>query len=372
MNRVAVVAVLATGITACHKPADPAPAKKPELALPPVAVELASIEIRKMPRVLTLTGSIVAERHSEVAANVAGRVVTTPVERGQVVKVGQILATVDSKNAGFSAAASAAQSSLAETQAEQARQDCERSDSLFKTGAIAAAEHDRQMTQCKAQALQANAARAQAGLAARLAADTVIRAPFEGVVGERYINLGEYVQPATRVASIYVLDPVRVSVSVPEAAMSRVLQGQTLDVHVAAWPDRAFPASVVYLSPALRPSTRDLVVEARAANTDGALRPGMFATIDLTTGEENLPTAPVDAIVSDGSTRRLFLAREGHAFELVVRTGVTKDGRIALLEPLDGSARVIRRPPPGLRDGAPIIEGPSAAKDGAATAEKPL
>jgi membrane fusion protein (multidrug efflux system) len=294
------------------------------------------------------------------------------VERGQAVKLGQILATVDSKNAGFSAAASAAQSSLAETQAEQARQDCERSETLFKQGAIAAAEHDRQMTQCKAQALQANAARAQAGLAARLAADTVIRAPFDGTVGERYVNVGEYVQPSSRVASVYVLDPVRVTVSVPEAALGSVREGQTLAVHVAAWQNRPFPATVVYLSPALRPSTRDLLIEARAANADGALRPGMFATVELTTGEEDLPTTPVDAVVSDGSTRRVFLAREGHAFELVVRTGVTKDGRIALVEPLDASTRVIRKPPPGLRDGSAIIEGPSTAKAEPAVAEKPL
>jgi membrane fusion protein (multidrug efflux system) len=372
MNRVAVLALLALGIPACHKPADPVESKKPEVALPPVAVETAPIEVRKMPRVLTLTGSIAAERESVVAANSSGRVVSAPVERGQTIKVGQILATVDSKNAAFSAAASAAQFSLAETQAEQAKLDCERSEALFKTGAIAAAERDRQMTQCKAQALQANAARAQAGLAARLAADTVIRAPFDGVVGERYVNVGEYVQPPTRVASVYVLDQVRISVSVPESAIGRVQQGQTLDVHVASWEGRTFPATVVYVSPALRPSTRDLVIEARAANADLALRPGMFATVALTTGEETLPTAPVEAIVSDGATRRLFLARDGKAFELVVRTGVTKDGRIALLEPLDDKTRVIVKPPAGLRDGAPIAEGKSAAKGGTAAAEKPL
>jgi len=313
-----------------------------------------------------------AERESEVAANVAGRIVTTPVERGQAVKTGQILATVDSKNAGFSAAASAAQYSLAEAQSEQARLDCERSDSLFKSGAIAAAEHDRQMTQCKAQALQANAARAQAGLAARLAADTVIRAPFDGTVGERYVSVGEYVQPASKVASVYVFDPVRVSVSVPEAAIGRVKQSQSLEVHVAAYEGRPFPATVVYLSPALRPATRDLVIEARAPNADGALRPGMFATVELTTGEEDLPTVPADAIVSDGSTRRVFLAREGHAFELVVRTGVTREGRIALLEPLDAQSKVIVKPPPGLRDGAAIAEGAAAAKAEPPPAQKPL
>ena len=320
----------------------------------PVAVEIATVEHQLMPRYLVLTGSIVADRQSEIAANVAGRVAATYVERGQPVKAGQVIARVDSKAANFQAQAATAQSHAAETQVEQARQDCARADVLFSQGALAKAEYERQKTQCTSQLYSANAARAQADLAGKLAGDTIIRSPIDGIIGERFINVGEYAQPSSRVASVFAIDPVRVTISVPEPAVSQVREGQTLNLRVAAYPDRDFPAVVRFVSPALRPNSRDLIVEAQANNPDRALRPGMFATVLLTVGEEEQPTVPVSAIATEGTIRRLYLAREGSAHEMVVRTGVEKDGRVAVLEALPAGEKVIVKPPPGLRDGTAI------------------
>ncbi len=328
----------------------PAPASAPAA----LAVETAPVERQRMPRFLTLTGSVLADQQSEVAANVSGRIAATFVERGQPVKAGQPIAVVDSKAAGFSAQAAAAQLQAAQTQVALAQQDCRRADTLFEKGSIPAAEHARMKAQCQAQLFQANAAQANANLASKLAGDTVIRAPIDGAVGERFVSVGEYVQPPTRVASLYAIDPVRVSISVPEIAVSQIHEGQTLEVEVAAWPGRRFPATVRYVSPALRPTTRDLVIEAVAANAGGALRPGMFATVKLLTGEEEQPTVPLTAIRTEGTVKRLFLARNGLAYEMVVRTGLARDGRIAVLEPLTPADRVVVRPPPGLADGAAI------------------
>jgi membrane fusion protein, multidrug efflux system len=361
MSYRATLALLVFALCGCKKASEATAADKPQtVALPPVSVEGAFVELRPMPRLLTLTGTVTADRQSEVAANVSGRVVATPIERGRQVKAGETLAIVDSKAAGFSMAATAAQAELAVTQVHQAEEDCARAERLFKEGAIAEAEYKRQQTQCKTQLLSATAARAQAELSAKLAGDTIIRAPFSGAIGERYVNAGEYVQPASKVASIYALDPVRVTVSVPEPAVGKVKEGQSLGLHVAAAPERTFSATVVYLSPTLRQSTRDLVVEAKAPNPDGVLRPGMFATVELTIGQEQLPTVPEDAVVVEGTVKKIYLVKEGRAFELVIRTGVKEDGRIAVLEPLDGKTQVIRRPPPGLRDGAAVVLGASA------------
>jgi membrane fusion protein (multidrug efflux system) len=332
----------------------PLPAKTPEKALPPINVELGKVEVRGMPKLMTLLGNVVADRQSEVAANVAGRVVLAPIERGQSVKVGETLVMVDSKAAHLSASAAAAQAELADTQSTQGRQDCARAERLYAQGAIGQAEYDRQHTQCKAQDLQASAARAQAGLSSKLAADAIVRAPFSGVVGERYVNAGEYVQANTRVASMYSLDPVRITISVPERGVGLVRKGLSLDVRVSAWPDRVFSATIEYVSPALRTLQRDLLVEAKAPNPDGALRAGMFATVDLSLGEENVATVPADAIVAEGDVRRLFLVRQGRAFELVVRTGITRDQRTAVYEDLERDTPVIRRPPANLRDGSAI------------------
>jgi membrane fusion protein (multidrug efflux system) len=281
-------------------------------------------------------------------------VAATYVERGQPVKAGQVLARVDSKAAGFQAAAASAQSQAADTQVEQAKQDCARADSLFSQGALPKAEYERAKTQCTAQLYGANAARAQADLAGKLAGDTIIRAPIDGMIGERYVNIGEYVTPNARVASVFSVNPVRVSISVPEPVVSQVREGQTLNVRVSAYPDRDFPAVVRFVSPSLRPLTRDLIIEAFAQNDDSALRPGMFATVLLLTGEEEQPTVPKGAIKADGTVRRLYVAKDGTAHEVVVRTGVEKDGRIAVLEALATGEKVIIKPPPGLRDGTAI------------------
>jgi membrane fusion protein, multidrug efflux system len=168
------------------------------------------------------------------------------------------------------------------------------------------------------------------------------------------VNVGEYVMPASRVASVYAINPVRVSISVPEPVVSQVRVGQNLNVRVSAYPNRDFPATVRFVSPALRPNTRDLIIEAFAENKDQALRPGMFATVLLVTGEEEMVTVPVEAIRAEGTVRRLYLAQNGSAHELVVRTGVEKDGRIAVLEALPTGQKVVVKPPPQLRDGAAI------------------
>ncbi|MGQ0507267.1 MAG: efflux RND transporter periplasmic adaptor subunit [Myxococcaceae bacterium] len=342
-------------LVACKKPESAeAKAEAKAAPLPPVKVELGAVEHQKMPKYLTLTGSVLADRQSEVAANVSGRVAATYVERGQQVKAGTILARVDSKAAQYQSAAASAQSQAADTQVDQAKQDCARADTLFAQGALAKSEYERQKTQCTAQLYSANAARAQAGLAGKLAGDTIIRAPIDGIIGERYVNVGEYVNPASRVASVFSVDPVRVSISVPEVAVSQVREGQTLNVRVSSFPDKDFPAVVRFVSPSLRPTTRDLIIEAFAPNKTFALRPGMFATVLLLTGEEEQPTVPRNAIKVDGTTRRLYVAKDGAAHELVVRTGVEKEGRVAVLEPLERGEKVIVEPPAGLRDGSAI------------------
>lgn len=358
MNRpvaAALAAIALNSAVACHRRAPEQAAAVPKPKLPaPLKVETAAVERLLMPRFLTLTGSVLADRQSEVAANVAGRITTTGIERGQPVKQGEVLAVVDSKAAGFSAAAAEAQLRASQTQVRLAAQDCDRAEKLFAQGSIARAEYERLRSQCEAQLYQGNAARANASLASKLAGDTVIRAPIDGVVGERFVSVGEYVQASSRVASLYAIDPARVSISVPEPAIGQVKEGQTLEVEVSAWPERKFPAVVKYVSPALRPNSRDLIVEAVAANPERALRPGMFATVKLRVGEEELPTVPADALRVDGTVKRVFLARQGFAFEMVVRTGESRDGRVAVLESLEPGALVIRNPPPGLQDGAAV------------------
>jgi membrane fusion protein (multidrug efflux system) len=357
MNR-SLLLVSALALAACHKPppTEAGAAKPTPVTLPPVKVQTAEVTHQLMPKYLTLTGSVYADRNADIAANVSGRITNTYVERGMPVKAGQVLAVVDSRSAGFQVAAAVAQSQSAQTQVALAKQDCERADTLYAQGAISTAEHDRLKSQCTSQLYNANAAQANADLANKSASDTIIRAPFDGIIGERFINVGEYVQPPTRVASIFAINPVRISLSVPEPAVALVKEGQELQLEVSSYPNRQFPATVRYVSPALRQNTRDLIIEATAKNDDSALKPGMFATAKLSIGEEEQPTVPLEAIKSDDTVRRMFLAKQGSAYEIIVRIGEKKDGRVAVMEPLNAGEKVIISPPPGLHDGSAIVQ----------------
>jgi membrane fusion protein, multidrug efflux system len=340
-------------LVACKKPEEAKAEVKKEVVAT-VKVSVADVQIEKVPRYLTLTGSVFADRQSDVAANVSGRVTNTYVERGMPVKAGQVLAVVDSRAAGFQVAAAQAQSQAAQTQVTQAKQECERADTLFAQGAIPKTEFERLKNQCTSQLYQANATQANADLAGKLASDTVIRSPLDGFVGERFVNVGEFVQPSSRVASVFAVNPARISVSVPESVVAQIKEGQTLNVEVSAFPKRGFPATVRFVSPVLRANTRDLIVEATAKNDDGALRPGMFAVVRLAIGDEDLPTVPSESVKTDGTVKRIFLARNGMAYEVVASTGVERDGRVSIREPLEAGAKVIMNPPPGLNDGTPV------------------
>ena len=358
----ASIAVAST--SACGKPAAGAAASTKDAAPAGVDVRTDTVRSEKVPHYLTLTGSVVADRSAEVAANVSGRVVQAAVERGQSVKKGDVIVRVDSEAASFNAAMASAQAGAADTNVEAAKKECVRTEALFKGNAITGIEYDRQKSQCQAQLFSAEAARANASLATKMQKDASIRAPFDGVVGERYVNVGEYLQPTTRVASLMAVDPVRVSISVPEHAVGLVKAGQVLDVEVAAYPDKVFPATVRYVAPALRANSRDLIIEATATGTGGLLKPGMFATVRLSVGDEEQPTLLESAIRREGTTARVFVVRDGRAEETVIRTGVKTGERIAVLDSLPVGALVVVTPPPTLRDGAPVSfvgEAPAAA-----------
>ncbi|HWZ91862.1 MAG TPA: biotin/lipoyl-binding protein, partial [Polyangiaceae bacterium] len=136
-----LVCAIAAALPACkHADDTPTNAVKED---PPLHVSTAAATSRPMPEFLTLTGSLLADKQSDIAADANGKVLSTKVERGQSVKQGEILATLDASAAALSANAALAQEQLAKTQAEQAKTECDRSKQLFDSGAISKAEYDR-------------------------------------------------------------------------------------------------------------------------------------------------------------------------------------------------------------------------------------
>src|SRR5207244_13568913 len=115
-------------------------------------------------------------------------------------------------------------------------------------------------------------------LALKALADVSVRAPFDGVIGERLVSVGDYVSRGTKVAHVMRVSTLRVELTVPEQFISTVAAGRAVAFEVDAYPGRTFTGRVRYVSPALKADSRALVVEALVANESGLLKAGLYAT----------------------------------------------------------------------------------------------
>jgi RND family efflux transporter MFP subunit len=324
-------------------------------AAPAVHVQTTAVGEQPMPQYLTVTGSLRAHQQSDIAAEASGKILQTLVERGQHVRRGQVLITLDARAATLSAQAAAAQAKVAQSALDQAQRECARVQHLLDTGAISQADFDRQTAQCTSNQWSATAAEAQQATATKLLGDTSIRAPFDGVIGERLVDVGQHVDPATRVASIYESDPLRLQVTVPEANLASIHEGMSVTFTVAAFGDEKFTGSVRYISPNVRESTRDLVVEAMVPNPDGRLRPGMFAVAKLALSEKPEPVVDAKAIVHDDTLSRVFVVGSDKQIqERLVQLGETKQDMVAVLNGVTPGESVVLQPGPNVRDGARV------------------
>jgi membrane fusion protein (multidrug efflux system) len=317
----------------------------------PLDVETVEARAVPFPQIVELTGTVVADRQTLLAADTAGVVVETLFERGDRVTRGQVLAIVDPGTMGLSARAGAAQADAQRAQLDAAERECTRAEQLLADQVISRSQYERTMAQCEAQRRGVDAASASAAAASALVGQTRIRAPYDAIVGDRLVEVGAFVQQPSPVASLYADTGMRVKIAVPETQLPRVALGSGVEILPTSLPDRSYHGEIKTMSGALRDQTRDVLVEAAIADADAALRPGMFARVRIESPPVDTIVVPDAAILADGAVKRLFVVREGRAFELVVRTGLTRDGQTAVLTDLAAGDLVVSPVPDGLRDG---------------------
>jgi len=373
--------------TSAAAPAEPAP----------VAVRTAQVQKQPIDRFLRVTGSLVADEQAGVAAETAGRVVGTPVERGTRVTQGAVLVRLSATEADASlreAEANAAQLEArlglaagqpfdparvpevlnAKAALDWAESDFSRIKSLLDQKVVSQAEYDQKATAANAARQQylaaqnaaqqsfrsLQAARARVDLARKAASDTVVRAPFSGIVSERLVSTGDYVNKGMKIATVVRIDPVRVELTVPEQYLSLVKAGQSVRLSVDAYPNETFTANVRFVSPALKADQRALTVEAIAANPDGRLKPGLFATALL---QQTAPApalmVPASAVETLAGTSRVYvIAANNKIEERIVTLGETVGDRVELASGVKAGERVAANPRGKLADGVRVqIEG---------------
>jgi RND family efflux transporter MFP subunit len=343
--------ILSTGVLAvgCKKAVDQAPP-------PPVPVKVQGVPVAELetPQFLRITGSLRGLQQTDLAANVAGRVIKTEVERGAEVKKGALLAQVDTRAAALALAEAKVAVETSKTQREINDADCKRYETLKARGAVTDMEYDQVTAKCKTAPLNEEAAQARQNIAAKNVGDGSIRAPFDGIVSERFVDVGDYVQPASPVVSLATSKTLRLSFSVPEANWTAVKKDADVTFKVAAYGDEIFHGKVTYVPGAVRENTRDIVVEALVDNTDGKLLPGMFADVALAIGSKKLAAVPKSAVFEQNGKVNVFVIADGHLVQRVLQPQDEFGGNIPVVNGVTPGEQVVATYSSSLSNGQPV------------------
>jgi membrane fusion protein (multidrug efflux system) len=166
---------------------------------------------------------------------------------------------------------------------------------------------------------------AQLALARKNLSYAIIPAPIDGFVTERTADLGEYVSPQAKVATIVRTNPLRIRIDIPEQAIPEVRVGQSVSIMTSAWPDKSFAGRVARIAPNVSATSRTLTVEAEIENSSNTLKPGQFATVRILQEKaEPAVLIPARAIVTEAGVSRVFVIKDGHAEQRLVQTGQTE------------------------------------------------
>jgi cobalt-zinc-cadmium efflux system membrane fusion protein len=179
---------------------------------------------------------------------------------------------------------------------------------------------------------------------------TVVTAPIAGMVTQRQVGLGQYIPSVTSGASnpVYTignLSMVWLIANVREADAGSVRLGQPVEVRVLALPDRVFTARISWVAPSVDANTHRLPVRANVENPDGLLKPNMFASFSIITGETvNAPAVPQAAIVYEGDKARVWVAGEDRSLSLrEIRVGRSSDGMVEIRSGLSAGEKIVTR-----------------------------
>jgi len=306
--------------------------------LQPVAVT--AVTSRPFGEELSLAGAVTAFTEAKLAPKVAGRVVSVNARVGQRVAQGEVLLTIDQSDyqtalrmAEANLSSSRASSIKAETDYENAKANYGRTEELFKQGAVsksqlekakgeyAAAETGYKTNQAQIAQYQAALDKAQADFE-----NTVVRAPFAGVVAQRLTDMGELVSQQTPVYTLIQDRPLLVRVNLAESMVALVALQQQVEVFVSAT-GKSYQGTVSSVAPQADQMTRAYPAEITLDNPGEEVKPGMVADLRLITRKvDNALVVPTEAILEGDSSAGVFVVENDTAHLRKITAGMVGQG----------------------------------------------
>lgn len=282
-----------------------------------VNVETASAELRQMARQINAVGSLRARDSVMLRAETNGRITEVAFNEGLAVTQGQVLIRLDDSIVKAQLQEAQAKLSLANSQHRRSQQ-------LSQQGFISSQARDEAASQL--QVAQASVALAQAQLD-----KTMIRAPFDGLVGLKNISVGDYLSPGVELIAIEAVDPLEVDFRIPEHYLSEITVGLPIDVRLDAFPGKVYRGEVGAISPVVDATGRSLLLRAQVPNSQMILRPGLFARVTLELGTDEVVMVPESAITPSGSAQYVFKVVNNVVQRIEVSVGLRRDGWVEVV-----------------------------------------
>jgi RND family efflux transporter MFP subunit len=362
MTRKALIAslglALSTALAACSQLGADRTAADPPAGRPPVAVEMARAEMSDITDAVDVVGSLAPKFQAEVKSEYSGIVTRVHVTEWVRVGKGAPLARLDSRE--VTTALEAARAALLQAQVNETRavRELERARNLKEYGLVTQQGLDDAASAREAAAAATAAARAQVEAVQTRLEKTTIRAPFDGVVAFRGVNVGDRVenmggnQPMFRIVDPRVLE---LTVTLPSGRLSAVRVGQPLEFAVDVMPGRTFAGKVHFINPTVDAVSRSGRVVADVPNPTGELRGGLFVKGRIVTGRRSgvllVPRAALAAWNVEGGSGAVFVVQGDVARRRSVRTGVVAGDEVEILDGLAANEEVVTRGGFNLQDG---------------------
>ena len=271
-----------------------------------VPVSVMQIVRGNVNRTLSFNGDIQANVEVKVFSKIPDRIAAFYVDEGDRVTDGSVIADIASTQ--IEQAVKQAEAAVSAAAAQQGNMEAEykRADRLKQEDAMSQQQYDLIATQYKAALAQYEQAQAALKTAQSQYQDTKISAPISGIIGKRYYETGDMANPALPLVSIVQMDKVKIHFNVPEKEMPLLTKGQSAKIAVIGIPDQNFYGAVEKISPVLDPLTRMADVEVDLDNPGYLLRPGMYATLEITVGViENILIVPRYAVLENSSLKKI-------------------------------------------------------------------
>jgi membrane fusion protein, multidrug efflux system len=317
----------------------------------PVSVETAEVRTAELETSVTAVGTVIAEASATLRAEVPGQILGIHFEEGQPVTAGSRLFTIE-------ATVLEADVNEARANADRSQAAYKRASELFAKKLISATDYDTARANYDVDMARLHSSEARLS-------KKVVRAPFDGFVGLRRINIGDYASIGQQLVDIVQLDPLRVDFSLPETLVAKVRPDLGIDVTVDAYPDDVFAGRITAVSPQSDVQGHNIEVRANLPNGELKLRPGMFVRIDISLGvKSNAILVPEQAVWPIGQDKTVFVVADGKAMRRIVTLGERKPGMVEVLSGLDVGDVVVTAGQMKLYEGAavnPVGAAPAAA-----------